>query len=1038
MNKKTFTICIWTFVIMLLLPQSMTADNVTQAQFDAAYSNITNVANQDAEGKFWYRIFTYCINGETGESGTTRYYLTPQGTLTSDEEQAGTFQFQQVGEDAIGFSSAFSEDREKAFFVKNNGKYFTNASRAIGSNIRTNSNGRPTYEAQVFFMNDNEQFAIRSTNAIAGGWWEASWWTVNSEGVACYTEPDATDDDITHAAFIWELEVAEANDFVNLDETKHYNLSFTQLSNGSTYKYFLSPSYYDEIGYSDSLIHRTNSRVKQMKIAATPTGTKNTYFLQDVLSGYYIQPATNNANGSEWYIGSTPSPVRLEMTGETDTYTLSGEKGGKANPLGNDTNPYKVGNWNGSNNILFTLIDDSKNPTYYNNIKPAYDALTNKENANEDGEFWYRIFTYSEDGKTTGQTKYYITPSGTLSDKAAEAGSFQFISVGEASEGISTMAFKVRSGSNYFTNPNKSAGTSLRLSTRNTNTYEAQIFCLKDGKYAVRATNAEASGWWEQSWWTVSEPGICCYTDPSDDAAAYIWEVEKVKAIDDKIRFDENVYYTITLNKNLVHKYIQSPIYNETNDNVLHRTSDESQIFTAQMQSVEGIKNGFTVKDKESGMYITPATNKNNGTVWTVSENPSTVIFTETAPGIYTMANTQGAFANAYNDDKEGSGYPVANYTSASTWIFTAKTNSDDNFSEEMLNQMTDAAYTIGEDAYYKIFTTSLDGGKTFSSTKYYVTEKGELTTDNQAAGIFNFIAVGETSEGFCNYAYYIKNGANHFTNANKTEGVYLRTTTLQRPTYDAQVFLMNEDEHYAIRSTNAIIGTYWEDAWWNATLDETNTPVACYTLPGTANAKYIWELETAEANDYLQFDSNAAYTITANKSGLVHSFIQSQKYNEPGDLTLHRTDDGSKAIHLTITPVSNKKNYFMLRDKESNLCITPSETTEAGDEWTFSEDGEVYLERISENVYFMSGENGAMANAYGDDNETNGYKVAHYGVASQWIITIAGSADDPVQISDIKTDKTTPTSYTLQGIRQEPITKGLYIINGKKVFINK
>ena len=1034
MRKDYFLMIIAAIILAISWPQRMMADGVSQTQFDAAYQAITNAENQDAEGKLWYRIYTYCVNGATGEMSTTRHYLTTSGTLTSDEAQAGTFQFQQVGEDAVGFSSIYSEEIEKAFFVKNGSNYFTNANKATGNSIRTSTNSRPTYEAQVFFMNEDELFAIRSTNAMASTWWEGAWWTVSSEGSACYTEPDASDDDITHAAFIWEIELAEANDFVTIDESKHYNLSFSQIKSGSSYKYLLSPSYYQELGYTDELIHRTDSRVKQMEIEMTATGTKNTYYMRDVTSGYYIKPASSNSNGAEWSISDAPCPVVIELTGTTDTYTIAGEAGGKANPLGNDAAPYKVGNWNGSNNILFTAIDKSNDPAYYNYIAPAFNALTAADNADENGEYWYHITTYSEDGKTFGNTKYYLTPSGTLSDKAAEAGTFQLINVGEAADGLSTMAFKVKSGSNYFTNPNKTAGTSLRTSSRSSDTYEAQIFCLKDGKYAVRSTNAAATDWWEQSWWTVSGPGICCYTLPSDDAAAYIWDIEKAAAIDDNIRFDEDAYYTITLNKNITYKYLQSPSYNTADDNVLRRTSDKDQIFSAKLTSVEGVKNGFTIQDKESGKYMVPAANKNNGTSWTVAEAPATITLSEPSPGVYTMASTQGALANAYNDDNELYGYPVANYTSGSAWIFTAQTSGDGKFEEEILNQMTDASITIGDNAYFKVYTTSLDGGQTFGADKHYITTTGELTTDASAAGVFNFIAVGETTEGYCNYAYYMKNGANYFTNANRVEGASIRTSTSKRPTYEAQVFFMNEDERFAIRSTNAAIGSYWEDAWWNARLDESSTPIACYTQPGMENARYIWHLEEAEENDFITFDANASYTMSANKGNLAHKFIQAPTYNESGDMTIRRTDDGDKAISLSITPVEGKKNVFRFRDSETGLCITPSESTENGAAWTFSDDGQVYLEKVSDNVYLVSGENGSMANAYGDDNEAEGYKVAHYGATSQWIVTIAGSDDDPVQIVDIKKDIDSSTVYSIQGFKQKPVFKGLYITGGRKV----
>ena len=84
----------------------------------------------------------------------------------------------------------------------------------------------------------------------------------------------------------------------------------------------------------------------------------------------------------------------------------------------------------------------------------------------------------------------------------------------------------------------------IQTSTRGDNTWEAQVFFLKDGKYAVRAGNAAAatSGWaWVAgSYWTVEDaptPIAQYQWDP-----AYIWELE----IDEFKSQQVAAYYTAT------------------------------------------------------------------------------------------------------------------------------------------------------------------------------------------------------------------------------------------------------------------------------------------------------------------------------------------------------------------------------------------------------------------------------------------------------------------------------------------------------------
>ena len=1033
-----------------LLPTGQTlADTVTGEQLSAAYDAITDASNLDADGELWFHIYTTTVS-----SSGDKLYLTDKGTLTTDEYEASAFHFIPVDDSFQGFALLFDDVLNRAFHVKSNAGYFTNANKSTGSNIRTSSNSRSTYEAQVFFLGSNGYYAVRSTNALAGTWWESAWWTVaNTESgavTACYTEPDADDYDIQNAQFIWQIEKTEATDAISFDETATYNVAFAQMASGATYKYLLSPSFYDAVGYDDLLLHRTNVRSKQMQLTITPAdnGKKNNFVMKDQFSGYYVTPAHNSGNGSEWTFGEEPAVVVLEMSGAADTYVMKGETGGKANPWGNDTEPYTVANYNGSNNVTITLggTDNEDLAGFGQYIQPAYDAISaGVEDPTQSDVLWYRIFTTgsatASDGSPSGE-KYYLTADGKLSTQLSDAATFNFVGVGEVTQGISEMAFFVKNGARCFTNANKATGSNIRTATNSRDTYEAQIFCLKDGRYAVRSTNAAPGGWWEASWWTVSagsdtQAPTACYTEPANENAAYIWQLEKAEAVDDAIHFEEGRYYSVTANKNINYKYLQSPAYNADGDRVLRRTTDTEKMMKVAMTEVEGQKNAFTMQDQESGLYVIPAENAANGTNWTVGEEPQTVIFSEISTGVYTLKGTAGGYANAYGDDGEANGFRVANYGTPTQWIFTRQ-KSDDDINEELLEQQRMAYSDIVLDETYRIFTTAVAGN---IGTRFYLTSSGTLTADEEQAAGFTLLPVGD-NDGFSNYAFFVKHGASYFTNANKAEGESLRTSTNGRPTYDAQVFYLGDNYKYAVRSTNAYAGAWWEDAWWTTGTDAEGNVTACYTQPGDENRVYIWEMEVADPTDIIRFDSEVEYTVTLKKD-INYRYLQSFVYNDEGDDVLRRTEDADKAMKVRME-AQNEKNCFTMQDMQSGLYITPAADAASATDWTLgSKPADIYLEQLDANTFTLKGSAGGYANAFGDDNAAQGYRVANYGTASQWIIAVPGEDN---AINEVCTaDKTADsTFYNLAGQRiltphtshLLPLKKGLYIHNGKKLFV--
>ena len=127
-----------------------------QKNFEKALPTIT-------DGNY-YEIFA--------EVGETTYYLTAEGKLTADEEEADAFEFK-----ADNTSGAYA----KAWSIN----MFTNPSLSNGStgdvvndgSIHSNTANRSGWERQVFFYNGTE-YAVRSTNSTGTNWGANTYWAV--------------------------------------------------------------------------------------------------------------------------------------------------------------------------------------------------------------------------------------------------------------------------------------------------------------------------------------------------------------------------------------------------------------------------------------------------------------------------------------------------------------------------------------------------------------------------------------------------------------------------------------------------------------------------------------------------------------------------------------------------------------------------------------------------------------------------------------------------------------------------------------------
>ena len=162
------------------------------------------------------------------------------------------------------------------------------------------------------------------------------------------------------------------------------------------------------------------------------------------------------------------------------------------------------------------------------------DEQYNAANAAIEAEATYHIYTF-HDGTSEGNTKYFLTDDGWLTDEQDGAGSFTFHKI-EGGDLYRSPGWQV---DQYFTNPECWNGqtewmqheghirTNANLARDN---WEGQVWFKQGDTFAVRATNSAADSWGANSFWNVvgdtDEDGL-----PNADydlEPQFAWRLEKI------------------------------------------------------------------------------------------------------------------------------------------------------------------------------------------------------------------------------------------------------------------------------------------------------------------------------------------------------------------------------------------------------------------------------------------------------------------------------------------------------------------------------
>ena len=178
------------------------------------------------------------------------------------------------------------------------------------------------------------------------------------------------------------------------------------------------------------------------------------------------------------------------------------------------------------------------------------------------------------------------------------------------------------------------------------------------------------------------------------------------------------------------------------------------------------------------------------------------------------------------------------------------------------------ALATINDGSTYRIKTT-VDG------TAYYVKTDGTLTNVATDAGVFKFIKTNGANNSPFAVGIQINSGVDggindingRFTNSRTTSSASfnegkLTVTTGNRADWESQVFFLNENGKYAVRSTNSVGGgtdpswAFVADAFWCLY----NGPQIGYKI----GAEYIWEIELVNDAETVVKLEEAAKTVNA------------------------------------------------------------------------------------------------------------------------------------------------------------------------------
>jgi hypothetical protein len=504
---------------------------------------------------------------------------------------------------------------------------------------------------------------------------------------------------------------------------------------------------------------------------------------------------------------------------------------------------------------------------------------------------------------------------------------------------------------------------------------------------------------------------------------------------EDPLSFDQSKTYYIKWKTNSFSKiYWRSPKFNNSDAN-LHRTADENKAAKFIIRSVAGDQGKFFLYDVVSHQYVVPSANANNGTAWAMSASSlGKVVITEQT-GYFSISSTAGGEANAYaNDNDDGD---VKNYSGGSQWLI------------EEADENTDI-FGINPQAVYHVKHLNTNRNCYMASEP---NANGYLLTTNTDSkkGEFSLLPVNGR-EGY----FYIYNKDGFFVTPSTSNWTLSQTTPAEVkveinidnmasiPTTDVTFLLGENNQHANAQKKNDIelVYAYSDhpiDIGNNWVLEPVNNATASLSLNNITSS--VSSL-VASANEA---DVPLTYTATVGAAGFGTLVVPFEADVEEGDveaweLTSVNGDDRIQGTKIT-TIEANKP---VLLKNSGTLNLTSKSGTAAYEaspvngllHGTYTQNtvsaGNYVLQKQGDDVAFfiVEGENEPTINPFRAYLSTS---------ISSFARMLTLTFDDITGLNMVEEKKADIRKeyFDMMGRRVAKPTKGLYIVNGKKVFIN-
>jgi hypothetical protein len=503
---------------------------------------------------------------------------------------------------------------------------------------------------------------------------------------------------------------------------------------------------------------------------------------------------------------------------------------------------------------------------------------------------------------------------------------------------------------------------------------------------------------------------------------------------DDPLSFDQSKTYYIKWKTNSYSKiYWRSPKFNNSDAN-LHRTADENKAAKFIIRSVAGDQGKFFLYDVVSHQYVVPSANATNGTAWSMSASSlGKVVITEKT-GYFSISSTAGGEANAYaNDNNDGD---VKNYSGGSQWLIE---EADDN---------TDI-FGINPQAVYNVKHLNT------SRNRYMASEpngNGYLLTTNTDSekGEFSLLPVSGRKGYFYIYnkdGYFVTPSTSYWTLSKTTPAevkVELNIDNMDALQATNVTFLLGENNQHANAQKKSDIELVY--AYSDHPVDKGNN----WMLEPVSNATASLLLNNITGSlSSVVSSANAAdvaltYTATVSDAGF-GTLVVPFEADVEGDVEaweLTSVNGDGRIQGTKITTIEANKPVLLKNSGTLNLTSKSGTATYEANpvngllHGTYTQNtvsaGNYVLQKLDDEVaFFIVG--------VGNEPTINPFRAYLSTSVSTPARMLTFSFDDITGLNMVEEKKADVRNgyFDLMGRRVAKPTKGLYIVNGKKVFIN-